>query len=388
MKILLVSKFYYRRGGDCVYVLNLERQLRSHGHEVAIYAMNYPENEPSESQRYFASQVDFGGSKLKGAMRVLGLDDVRSSFGRMLDDFRPDVVHLNNVHSYLSPVVAGEAHRRGIRVVWTLHDYKLVCPAYSFLRDGRVCEECLSNSAAVVSHRCMKGSFAASVLAWAEARRWNRRKLSGEVDAWLCPSRFMASKMEQGGYPAERLYHIPNFISEVPADIVQERDDYYCYVGRLSGEKGVATLLDVASRLPYELRVAGDGPIGEELRAKYGGCSQIKFLGRLNADEVAGLLAHARFSVIPSEWYENNPLSGIESLCAGTPVVGARIGGIPELIDEENGITFISGDGGDLGKAIEEAWQREWNCRDIATKAAECYSLELHYQALCKIYRG
>lgn len=388
MKILLVSKFYYRRGGDCVYVLNLERQLRGHGHEVAIYAMDYPDNEPSDSSRYFAPQIDFGASKLKGAMRVLGLDSVRSSFGRMLDDFRPDVVHLNNIHSYLSPVVAEEAHRRGIRVVWTLHDYKLVCPAYSFLRDGRVCEECLTNPQAVVSHRCMKGSPAASVLARAEAIRWNRRKLSRVTDAWLCPSRFMAAKMEQGGYPADRLIHIPNFIDEVPEEIAVHRDDYYCYVGRLSGEKGVATLLDVASQLPYELRVAGDGPIGEKLRAKYGDCKQIRFLGRLSAAEVARLLAYARFSVIPSEWYENNPLSGIESLCAGTPVVGARIGGIPELIDEENGLTFASGDRAELRVAIGEAWRREWNYRAIAAKAALSYSPELHYQALCKIYRG
>lgn len=139
MKILLANKFYYRRGGDCVYVLNLEQLLRKHGHEVAVFAMDYPENIDTEWKRYFPKNM----SKLMAFTRPFGSREVRGKFNRLLDVFRPDVVHLNNIHTQLSPVLAELAHKRGIKVVWTLHDYKLLCPRYDCLLSGdTICEAC------------------------------------------------------------------------------------------------------------------------------------------------------------------------------------------------------------------------------------------------------
>ena len=139
MKILLANKFYYRRGGDCIYMLNLEKLLKAHGHEVAVFAMDYPENLDTPWKKYFPKNM----SKLMAFTRPFGSHEVKSTFKKLLDDFKPDVVHLNNVHTQLSPVMAELAHQRGIKVVWTLHDYKLLCPRYDCLKNGNtICETC------------------------------------------------------------------------------------------------------------------------------------------------------------------------------------------------------------------------------------------------------
>ena len=211
----------------------------------------------------------------------------------------------------------------------------------------------------------MKGSLAASALAWLEARKWNSNVLDRYTDAFICPSQFMATKMKKDGFDPEKLRVVCNHIDAEKQQLFNslnaERENYYVYVGRLSSEKGVETLLNVASKLPYTLRIAGDGPLRKQLEEQYASCKNIKFLGHQNAQQVAALLSKAQFSVVPSEWYENNPLSVIESLCAGTPVVGARIGGIPELLNADNGLTFTSGNRDELKQTIGKAFDTQWN---------------------------
>ncbi len=395
-RVLIVTKFYYRRGGDCVCALNLERLLADNGHEVAVYAMEYPENEPSKWSGYWVKGVDFGGgakAKIEAVRRTLGYGGVKKSLNRMLDEFKPDVVHLHNIHSYLSPEVARIAHKRGLRVVWTMHDYKLLCPSYSCLREGKPCELCYTSKTNVLRHRCMKGSAAASAVAWLEAKKWNRKRLQKYTDTFICPSRFMAEKMVQGGFDKTKTVTLSNYIEPSLAESYRKIDlekgarDYYCYVGRLSPEKGVATLLEAASRLPYKLKVAGDGPLAEELRSRYAGCGQIEFTGRLTGSEVLELLSGARLSVMPSECYENNPLGVIESLSAGVPVVGARIGGIPELISAGSGITYPAGDADALAKAITEAWDATYDREAIRTDALDRFSPQVHYRTLTDVYK-
>lgn len=390
-KILIITKFYYRRGGDCIYALNLERLLRDQGHDVAVFAMQYPDNLPSSWSVYWPSEISFNGGvrqKLAALRRTLGMGDVRERFSALLADFKPDIVHLNNIHSYLSPVVARMARQAGAKVVWTLHDYKLICPSYSCLRDDKPCELCFKGKLPVLSTRCMKGSLAASAIAFLEAEYWNRSKLQRATDRFICPSRFMAAKMAQGGFDSKSLHTLCNFIAPEMAARYRGmkpsgRDsDYYCYVGRLSKEKGVATLLKAASGLPYRLKIAGDGPMSEELRRQYAVCGNIEFLGHLESDAVSRLLAGSRFSIIPSEWYENNPLGVIESFCAGTPVVGAAIGGIPELIDTTRGLTFASGDADDLSRAVSEAWSADFDREAMQCRALEEFSPEGYYGRL------
>jgi len=393
MRILLANKFYYPRGGDCIYTLQLESLLKSKGHHVAVFAIQHPQNQPNLFQPYFPSEVSYSlGSKkfpLKTALRPLGAKEVKQKFTALLNDFQPEIVHLNNIHTHLSPVPAEIAHKKQIRVVWTLHDYKLLCPRYDCLRSGMTCRLCFSNKFNALKYKCMKNSLSASILAYAEAKKWNKEKLEKYADVFICPSEFMKSQMLAGKFGEEKLKVLPNFVSIRGNDFVNyKREDYYCYVGRLSEEKGIETLLQTAKQLPYSLKIAGEGPLFDDLRNRYEN-DKIKFLGYLNREEIKSLIEKARFSVIPSEWFENNPLSGIESLHLGTPVLGANIGGIPELIEEtKNGLLFESGNKESLKNKIEEMVCSTFDYTDIAQKAQKKYSSNYYYTSLMNIYCG
>ena len=388
MRILLSNKFYYRRGGDCVYVLNVEQLLKKHGHEVAVFAMDYPDNLETPWKKYFPGNM----TKPMAFSRPFGSREVKKKFNRLLDDFRPDVVHLNNIHTQLSPVIAELANERGIRVVWSLHDYKLLCPRYDCLRDGvEICEKCFGgDKTSCKTYKCIKGSTLASLIGYKEAVMWNRQRLENCTDLFVCPSSFMKEKMMQGGFDESKLKVLSHFIDidKCKKESYVERADYYCYVGRLSHEKGLNTLIQAASQLPYKLKIIGGGPLEKELKAKSAELKgNIDFLGFKQWDEIKEVVGKARFSVTPSEWYEVFGLVNAEALCLGTPILGARIGGVPGLIDEGvNGMTFTSGDASDLKEKIELMYNAKFDNEGIARKAMERYSAETYYKEIIKVY--
>lgn len=389
MKILLTNKFYYRRGGDCIYTMNVEKMLKEKGHEVAVFAMQYPENEESEWSRYWPSNM----TKLKAFTRPFGDGEVRRKFGMLLDDFQPDVVHLNNIHTQLSPVIAKMAHERGIRVVWTLHDTKLVCPCYTCTRDGKWCTECFTDKKAVIRHRCMPGGLPGAIIGYREIMKWNREVLEECTDLFLPPSQFMMDTCVEGGYSTEKFRVLCNFIdvSKIPqtTQISQMKGDYYVYLGRVNEVKGVRTLCKAAVQLDKRLIVIGGGELLPELQEAYKDCKQIVFKGQMQWDEFMPILRGARFMVLPAEWSENNPLTVIESQSLGTPVLGAKIGGIPELIEEGvSGMTFTSGDVEDLKEKILKMFEHEFDYDAIAKNAVERYSSEAYYNKLIEYYKG
>lgn len=393
MKIILANKFYYRRGGDCIYMLNLEKLLKAHGHEVAVFAMDYPENLDTPWKKYFPKNM----SKLMAFTRPFGSHEVKSTFKKLLDDFKPDVVHLNNVHTQLSPVMAELAHQWGIKVVWTLHDYKLLCPRYDCLKNGNtICETCFKgDKKACLDNKCMKGSKLASFIGFKEAIVWNRERLEASTDVFICPSQFMADKMVQGGFSKSKMQTLCNFIDVEKCkfsstdgtdytddvELLPKKEDYYCFIGRLSHEKGAKTLIEAANQLPYKLVIIGGGPLMDELKSV--AHTNIEFVGFKQWNDIKQLVGKARFSVIPSEWYENNPLSVIEAQCLGTPVLGANIGGIPELTD----YTFSSGNIADLKTKIEKMWNSEFDYQQIALDAQHRYDAETYYDKLINIYK-
>lgn len=385
MKILLINKFYYRRGGDCIYTLNLEQLLMKHGHEVAVFAMDYPDNLPSKWSRYWPWNM--GTADV--LTRPFGSREVRTKFRRLLDDFKPDVVHLNNIHTQLSPVVAEMAHERGMTVVWTLHDTKLVCPCYTCTRSGQWCEECFVDKKAVIRHRCMPGGLPGAVIGYLEAKKWNKERLQRCVDWFLPPSQFMADTCIRGGYDAGKFHVLCNFIDLGKCKNPKfDKGDYYVFLGRVNEVKGVRTLCRAASQLPYRLIVIGDGELLPELKRQYVESGNIEFKGQMQWDEFRPLLEGARFMVLPAEWSENNPLTVIESQSLGTPVLGARIGGIPELIEDGvSGMTFRSGDVDDLKGKIQDMMRAEFDYRQISDNAQLRYSSEAYYERLMDIYR-
>ena len=392
MKILLVNKFYYHRGGDCTAVFNTEQLLKSKGHEIAVFSIKHPQNEPSSWEKYFPENVSFSSNnisdKASAAMRIFHSTEVSRKFNQLLSDFKPDVVHLHNIHSYISPIVARIAHEKNIHVVWTLHDHKLVCPTYLCLREGKICEECFNNKYGVFKHKCMKNSNIASFLAWMEAYYWNEKKISKYTNTFISPSHFLKSKMIEGGYSAGQIEVLHNFLlKEMPAPA--EKEDYYCYVGRLSTEKGVETLLESAIKLNYNLKIIGEGPLLDFYKTKYPH-KHFEFLGQMNQEDLFPLVQKARFIVIPSVCYENNPFNAIEALSMGTPVLGARIGGIPELIKEgENGFLFTPGNVAELHDKINECFDfftKTYNFQKIAEDAQNKFGAESFYKKLIMLY--
>lgn len=386
MRILLCNKFYYRRGGDCIVTMNLERLLKSYGHDVAVFSMQYPENLESEWKGYWPSNM----SKVDVFARPFGAKQVIKGLLRLINDFEPDVVHLHNIHTHLSPVIAKIAHEKGIRVVWTLHDTKIVCPCYTCMRDGHWCEECFHNKTSVIKHRCMPGGIIGSTIGYLEAKKWDKERLQAYTDLFLPPSQFMKDTVVRGGYNPKKFRVLCNFIDvNKVKNPCFEKKDYYLFLGRVNEVKGVRTLCKAAAALPYKLNVIGGGELLSELQEQYKDVANIEFKGQMEWNAFRPIIEGAKFMVIPSEWSENNPLTVIESQSLGTPVLGARIGGIPELIEEDvSGMTFESGNAEDLKKKIETMWNSSFDYKTIAENAVKRYSSEAYYEQLMKYYKG
>lgn len=387
MRILLCNKYYYPRGGDCIYVLNLEQLLKSHGHKVAVFAMQYPDNLASEWSQYWPSQMTF----IKALTRPLGVKEVQEQFSRLLDAFKPDIVHLNNIHTQLSPVIGEIAHECGIRVVWTLHDTKLVCPAYTCQRRGKWCDECFADKKAILKHRCLPGNILGAYVGWREILKWNTNRLQNCTDIFLSPSQFLKETVIRGGYGSQKFKVLCNFIDveKVKGKESSQKEGYYVFLGRIDSYKGILTLCEVANQLPYKLIVIGSGPLLGNIKESYKNSKHILFLGQKQWEELSPILSHAKFMVLPSECSENNPLTVIESQSLGTPVLGARIGGIPELIEEGvNGMTFESGNVEDLKEKVKLMWNASFDYKTIADNAIKRYSSEAYYEQLMKYYKG
>lgn len=385
MKIILCNKFFYNRGGDCIVTMNLKKMFISYGHNVAVFSMQYPNNEESEWSEYWPTNM----SMVDAFVRPFGAKQVIKGFLRLLNDFKPDVVHLHNIHTQLSPIIAKIAHERGIRVVWTLHDTKLVCPCYTCMRDGHWCEECFTDKKAVIKHRCMPGGIIGSTIGYFEAKKWNKDRLQEYTDLFLPPSQFMMDTVVRGGYNPKKFRVLCNFIDvEKVKDPCFDKKDYFVYLGRVNEVKGIRTLCKAANALHYKLIVIGDGELIPELLEQYKN-SDIEFKGHMEWNDFRPIIEGAKFMVLPSEWSENNPLTVIESQSLGTPVLGARIGGIPELIEDGvSGMTFESGNVEDLKGKIELMWNSSFDYKAIAENAVKRYSSEAYYEKLMKYYKG
>ena len=394
MKILLANKFYYRRGGAEVYMINLEEVLKAKGHDVAVFAMQHPQGLESLYSGYFPEAVEYGETNARQLplllSRPLGSKEVKRKFNALLDDFQPDVVHFNNIHTQLSPVILQIAYERKVKSVWTIHDPKIFCPSYNCLRHGKhICEYCFTDMTQVLKNKCIKNSLPASMLAYLEAKKWTKEKLEKYTDVFICPSQFMANLMMRGGIDQTKIKVLCNFIDvEKTKRNGFDKENYYCYVGRLAQDKGIRTLVQAAKQLPFPLKLIGTGPMLEELQQSTKN-ERIELLGHKNWDDIKEIVGKARFLVIPSESYENNPLCVIESKCLGTPVLGATIGGIPELIETgKTGMLFEPGNINDLKVKLEQMYAMEFDYQKIAKESQQLYSAENYYQEIIKFYQG
>lgn len=399
-KLLLINKFYHDcgpAGGVGRYLVQEEEDLSRAGWDVIPFAMAEPDARPTSWGRHFVrardySRARFGGGALADAASLVWNREAARNLDRLIRESRPDVAHLHNIYHHLSPSILPVLRRHRIPVVMTLHDLRLLCPAIHMLRQGAPCERCRGGRFHnAVLGKCVKDSRAASALAALETAHQRSRGLyTKNVRVFLCPSRFYLEKYAQWGFPREKLHHLPNFVDlqawhpdRLPATPVR---DAYIYFGRLSREKGLRALLE-AHRLwelghadgsiaepPLELLIAGSGPCEGNTRALAAQLDlhQVEILGPLDPDGLRQAMARARFSVLPSIWYENGPMAAFESMASGLPVVGSDIGGIPELIEEGvTGFTATPGDPSALLSAILRATRLPDSARAAARKWAE-----------------
>lgn len=361
MRILLVNKFHYRKGGAETYYLTVGSELERMGHEVAYFSMRHPDNLPCEWDKYFVTQREYNNVKnpLKAArdgMALIYSPEAKRNFQALCEEFRPDVVHLNNVHRQITLSILDAPYLREnkVPVFYTAHDYVTVCPGYLMLDgDGRVCDACLEDGRYryCIENRCVKGSRAKSALAAMEASFNRAHKSNRRIDRVIAPSRFMRSKLIEGGWPEDKVVFLQNFADDAildraanaGADATDRENPYLLFFGRLSAEKGVDTLLrafDIAlPSLPQNMRlvVVGDGPDAAEFKAlasSLGCASRIEFAGYQTGGALQSFVERASLAISSSRWRENMPYSIVEAFAAGTPVVGTDIGGIPELVYE------------------------------------------------------
>jgi glycosyltransferase involved in cell wall biosynthesis len=402
MDILQINKFHYVKGGAERYYFELSDLLESEGHSVAHFSMKHPRNVPSPFEEYFVSGVEFDGpaslgAKISAAARTVYSFEARDRLAGLLSVRSFDLAHLHNIYHQLSPSILHALVRSGVPAVLTAHDYKLVCPNYLLYCNGEVCERCTGGRYyRAVIHRCLKNSLAASGVA---ALEMYLHRLLGSYDtlrAIIAPSRFLRDRLVRAGFPEHKVVTVPNFVSNIPEESAGEPGSYVAYLGRLSHEKGLGTFIRAAAGLRHtEVKIAGDGPERvplERLRDSLG-ASNVGFVGLLDRSDVERFILGSSLVVVPSEYYENCPLSILETMALGRPVVGAAIGGIPELIEHgTDGLLFMPGDHVELRESIAGLVGDSRKLRAMGEEARRKitwrYNRTIHYERIMEVYES
>ncbi len=396
MKVLMVNKFLYPNGGSETYIFKLGEELQKRGHEVQYFGMEHTGRVVGNRAECYTADMDFHTGKLQKLLypfKIIFSFEAKRKMEKVLKDMNPDVVHLNNINFQLTPSVIYAVRSyekrtgRRVKLVYTAHDYQWVCPNHMMRipSTGKICFACRGGQfGACGKNRCIHNSRIKSLLGTIEAKFYAARKTYGMVDVIICPSEFMKKQLDTNPLLADKTVMLRNFVEGRPADtqqesaVTQRQSDYVLYFGRFSEEKGIGTLLTACRALPdIPFVFAGSGPMESQI-------DQVKNAenkGFVTGEALHRLIAGARFSVYPSEWYENGPFSVMESQIYGTPVLVSDLGGAPELVQAgRTGELFRGGDAGELTAHIRELWEhpercREYreNCRDINFDTVEQY---------------
>lgn len=364
MRILEINKFNHVRGGADKHFVDLARLLELSGNEVAVFAMDHPENRQSEWSRYFVSRVDYEKgnipNKIKGALRIFWSFEAKRKISKLLDEFKPDIVHIHNIYHQISPSILPEIKRRGIPIVMTVHDWKLVCPNYllncgAAQADGEpYCRKCVRGTYwHCLKNKCVKNSYFKSLLCVLELyfHKW-LKVYEKNVDLYVAPSRFVKKVLLEAGFPDEKIKVLPHFINRrdrIPTTFAEPDDDYALYFGRISKEKNVDELVEIFKNLPIELVLAGNKDENFNVPAH----SNIKFVGFKNPNELESLIRNSKFVVSASRLPETFGLIALEATKNGRPFVGYDTGAYGEII--QNGPSgHLAADADDFREKITE----------------------------------
>lgn len=394
MRILMINKFLYPNGGSETYIFKLGEMLKEKGHQVQYFGMEHEGRCVGNHVNAYTRDMDFhGGSKLAKLtypLKTIYSKEARTQIRRVLDDFQPDVCHLNNFNYQLTPSIILEirkwekTQKRKCKIIYTAHDYQLVCPNHMCHNPNtnRNCEKCLDGHFLnCTKGKCIHGSLAKSFIGTMEASIWKWMNVYKQIDTIVCCSHFMKKMLDRNPVFAEKTVVLHNFVDAVEWKNIK-KENYILYFGRYSKEKGVETLIHVAKELPnIPFVFAGTGPS----EALLTGMSNVRNVGFQKGRDLEHLIRHARFTIYPSEWYENCPFSVMESQMYGTPVLGTNIGGIPELIQKgKTGELFEYGNVSELKEKIQKLWEHteicdefSENCRNLKFDTVDKYLQKL-----------
>lgn len=399
MRILFINKFLYPNGGSETYIFKLGEYLEQMGHEVQYFGMEHEDRCVGNRVNVYTSEMDFHGgsklSKLTYPIKTIYSSEARKKLRLVLDDFRPDVCHLNNFNYQLTPSIILEIMKwrketgHKCKIVFTAHDYQLVCPNHQLKNPitHENCEKCLGGHFMnCVKGKCVHGSTAKSVIGTIEAEFWKLNGAYKYIDKIICCSEFLKTKMDTNPLFREKTIALHNFVERIKPKVV-EKKDYVLYFGRFSEEKGIGTLIKVCKELPdVQFIFAGIGPLEESIK----GVNNIQNVGFQKGEVLETLIRKARFSIYPSEWYENCPFSVMESQMYGTPVLGADIGGIPELIQVgKTGKLFKSGNADELRREIQKFWSDKELCQEYSENCKDISfdTIDEYYEKIMRVYQ-
>lgn len=390
MKILLVNKFHYRKGGSETYYFTLADALKNRGHEVVFFAMQDEKNNiPCKQDKYFVSNVSMHGnikSKLNMVLHILYSKEAYRNMGKLLEAENPDLVILNLVHKQitLSIIDAIKEYNYKIPIFWTMHDLIAICPAYTMLDyAGNICEKCShGNFRPCVKNRCIKGSKLMSRLSKVEADYIRDKKWYDQIDLFICPSDFYRKKLVDAKFTKSDIVTLRNPLPlDTNYELNDHNEDYMLYFGRLTKEKGIKTLIEAAKKTKFRLLVLGTGPLECELQHYAKGVDSIEFKGFLIGEDLERFIKNSRCVILPSEWYENGPYSVMEAMALGKPLIVSDNGGLPELIEDgKNGYIYSAKKGVD---ALVACIQKMFDLDADEYKRMAAYSLEKARKFFC-----
>lgn len=396
MKVLMINKFLHPNGGSETYIFKIGEWLIQNGHEVQYFGMEHEGRCVGNRVNAYTSDMDFHGgnilSKVTYPIKTIYSVEARKKIRMVLEDFKPDVCHINNFNYQLTPSIIVEIikwrteEKKECKIVYTAHDSQLVCPMHLMQNPitKKPCTKCLGgNYCNCIRGKCIHGSFAKSVIGAMEATYWNNRNIYRYFDAVISPSIFLAEKLSTNLALKEKMIILRNFIDVTGKSYNSDKKNYILYFGRYSAEKGIETLLKVIDQMPdHKFVFAGNGPLENEVNSRI----NIDNRGFLTGDELREAISSAKFTIVPSECYENCPFTVMESQMYGTPVLGSNRGGIPELIQiGKTGDLFEPGNVDSLTEKIicmgKHASEYSANCKKVRFD-----SLDEYCRKLLKIY--
>jgi glycosyltransferase involved in cell wall biosynthesis len=402
MNILFLNNYHYLRGGSERVFFDEMRLLKQHNHSTAAFARKHAANIISEYEDSFPDDIEtdkvrFSPKVFRTLREIFYSGEAKRALKALLKQFHPDIAHAHNIYGRLTSSVLDLLSQHEIPIIMTLHDYKILCPSYKMLCGDQICEACQSRDFFMsIKKKCHKNSFFASTVNALESYlcHW-LGKYSKNVKFFITPSMFMKNKFIQYGWDKDRIIYLPNFIRLSSFKTRFNPGKYFLYLGRLSSEKGILTLISAFMMLKdtrARLLVVGRGPMRDALEEKARKDPRICFKGYLSGDILKETTQNALAVTAPSEWYENAPISILESFAYGKPVIGSRIGGIPEMIDDGiNGFLFESGNAIDLKNKLElilgisDKEIREMG-KAARQKVEKHFNAELHYKRLIDVY--